>query len=165
MPSASGILKVSPLTSLLTPDLLPMSRIATSTLINLCRRVGTSMRAGVEPRKLWETETRHATGSLRWYIERVKEGVLRGDSVAESMRACEGYFPPLVTEMVDVGEKTGHVDAVFLKLADHYDHQQQLTRGFLFGIAWPTVQLAIGILVCGLLIMVLGMIPGAVSLK
>lgn len=142
-----------------------MSRISTKTLIQLCRRVGTSMRAGVEPRRLWETEARHATGSLKWAIERVKEGVLRGDSVAESMRACEGYFPPLVTEMVDVGEKTGHVDAVFLKLADHYDHQAQLTRGFLFGIAWPTLQLAIGIFIFGVLIIILGALPGAVSLK
>src|SRR5262245_56664324 len=135
-----------------------MSRIGTNTLIQLCRRVGTSMRAGVEPRKLWETETRHATGSLRTYIERVKEGVLRGDSVAESMRACEGYFPPLVTEMVDVGERTGHVDAVFLKLADHYEHQRQTTRSFLMGIAFPAFELSFAVFILGGLMAVMGWI-------
>jgi type II secretory pathway component PulF len=133
-----------------------MSRISTKTLIQLCRRVGTSMRAGVEPRRLWETEARHATGALKRAIERVKDGVLRGESVADPMRACEGYFPPLVTEMVDVGEKTGNVDAVLFRLADHYEHQSQLTRGFLFGIAWPALQLAMGIFVIGVLILILG---------
>ena len=135
-----------------------MSRISTKSLIQLCRRVGTSMKAGVEPRRLWETEARHATGPLKRSIERVREGVLRGESVADSMRACEGFFPPLVTEMVDVGERTGQLDAVFFKLADHYDHQAQLTRGFLFGIAWPALQLAMGIFVIGILILILGAI-------
>lgn len=142
-----------------------MSRISTKTLIQLCRRVGTSMKAGVEPRRLWETETRHASGPLKRSVERIKDGVLRGESVADSMRACEGYFPPLVTEMVEVGERTGQVDAVFFRLADHYEHQSQLTRGFLFGIAWPALQLAMGIFVVGVLIIIIGAIPGAVSIK
>ncbi len=142
-----------------------MARISTKSLIQFCRRVGTSMRAGVEPRRLWETEARHAMGGLKRPVERVKEGVLRGETVADSMRACDGYFPPLVTEMVDVGEKTGHVDAVFFRLADHYEHQSQLTRGFLFGIAWPALQLAMGIFIVGFLILILGAIPGAVSIS
>jgi type II secretory pathway component PulF len=135
-----------------------MSRISTKTLIQLCRRVGTSMRAGVEPRRLWETEARHATGALKRSIERVKDGVLRGETVADSMRACEGYFPPLVTEMVEVGEKTGQVDAVFLKLADHFDHQSQMTRNFLMGIALPVFELCFAVFIIGGLMAVMGWI-------
>ena len=135
-----------------------MSRISTKTLIQLCRRVGTSMRAGVEPRRLWETEARHATGTLKRSIERVKDGVLRGETVADSMRACEGYFPPLVTEMVEVGEKTGQVDAVFLKLADHFDHQSQMTRNFLMGIALPVFELCFAVFIIGGLMTVMGWI-------
>lgn len=135
-----------------------MSRISTKSLIQLSRRLGTSMRAGVEARKLWETEARHATGPLRRYVDQVKNGVLRGESVADSMRSCDGYFPPLVCEMVEVGEKTGHLDAVFFKLADHYEHQQQMTRGFLFGIAWPLFQLIFAVFVIGGLIGILGVI-------
>jgi type II secretory pathway component PulF len=135
-----------------------MSRISTKSLIQLCRRVGTSMRAGVEPRRLWETEARHATGPLKRSIERVKEGVLRGESVADSLRACTGYFPQLVTEMVEVGEKTGQVDAVFLKLADHYEHQAQMTRSFLMGIAFPIFELCFAVFIIGGLMGVMGMI-------
>jgi len=135
-----------------------MARISTKSLIQLCRRVGTSMRAGVEPRRLWETEARHATGGLKRSIERVKEGVLRGEGVADSMRACEGYFPPLVTEMVEVGERTGQVDAVFLKLADHYEHQSQMTRNFLMGIAIPVFELCFAVFMIGGLMAVMGWI-------
>lgn len=135
-----------------------MSRISTKTLIQLCRRVGTSMKAGVDARRLWETEARHAAGPLKRSIERVKEGVLRGESVADSMRACEGYFPPLVTEMVEVGEKTGQLDAVFLKLAEHYDHQAQTTRNFLMGIAFPIFELFFAVFMIGGLMAVMGWI-------
>ena len=135
-----------------------MSRISTKDLIQLCRRVGTSIKAGVEPRRLWETEARHGTGPLKRHIERVKEGVLRGDSVADSMRACEGYFPPLVTEMVEVGEKTGQLDAVLLKLAEHYEHQAQTTRNFLMGIAFPVFELCFAVFIIGGLMAVMGWI-------
>lgn len=135
-----------------------MSRISTKSLIQLCRRVGTSMKAGVEPRRLWETEARHATGPLKRAIERVKDGVLRGESVSEAMRACEGYFPPLVTEMVEVGERTGQVDAVFLKLADHHEHQAQMTRSFLMGIAFPMFELCFAVFIIGGLMAVMGWI-------
>lgn len=133
-----------------------MPRISTKSLIQLCRRLGTSMRAGVDARRLWETEARHASGALRLYVQQITNGVLAGDSIADSMRSCGNYFPPLVCEMVEVGEKTGQLDAVFFKLADHYEHQAQLTRSFLFGIAWPALQLALGIFVIGILILVLG---------
>ena len=34
-----------------------------------------------------------------------------------------GQFPPLVTHMVDVGEKSGELEAMLAKVADTYDEQ------------------------------------------
>jgi type IV pilus assembly protein PilC len=132
------------------------SKIRTSTLIPFCQRVGNAIRAGIEARRLWETESRYGSRTHRDYVDVVRQYVVRGDTVADGMRATGGYFPPLVCEMVEVGERTGKLDQVFLKLADHYEHQRTLTRNFLFGIAWPAFQLIAGILVVGLLIAILG---------
>src|SRR5512138_427328 len=132
------------------------SRIRVGTLVPFCQRVGNAIRAGIEARRLWETEARYGSATHRYYVDVVRQHVVRGDTVADGMRAADGYFPPLVCELVEVGERTGKLDQVFLKLADHYQHQQSLTRTFLFGIAWPSLQLVMGIFVVGLLIAVLG---------
>ena len=131
-------------------------RIRVGTLIHFCQRVGNALRAGIEARRLWETEARYGSATHRFYVDIVRQHVVSGDTVADGMRACEGYFPPLVCEMVEVGERTGKLDQVFLKLADHYEQQRSLTRSFLIGIAWPSLQLVMGILVVGLLIAILG---------
>jgi type II secretory pathway component PulF len=133
-------------------------RIRTGTLISFCQRVGNAIRAGIEARRLWETEARYGSRTHKYYVDIIRQHVVHGDTVADGMRDGNGYFPPLVCEMVEVGERTGKLDQVFLKLADHYEHQRSLTRSFLIGISWPSLQLVMGILVIGLLIAVLGSI-------
>ncbi len=60
--------------------------------------------------------------------------------------------------MVALGEATGKLDAVFLRVADHYDHRLKLRRLFLAGITWPMIELALAVVVVGFLIWVTGAI-------
>jgi type II secretory pathway component PulF len=116
------------------------------------------MRSGVDARRVWELETRHATGSLKEQLEAIRQRVAGGDAVAEAMRSANGYFPPMFVQMVEVGEATGKLDEVLLRLAEHYEHQQSLRRTFWFGIAWPLFELVLAVVVIGLLILVLGLV-------
>lgn len=127
-------------------------------LIQLCQRVGTALRAGVDARKVWEMEASRGTPAYRLFAQRIKQKVADGEAVATAMRQCDGYFPPLMVQMVEVGEATGKLDEVLLRLAEHYEHQAQMQRQFLFGIAWPAFQLGFAILIIGLLIAALGVI-------
>jgi type II secretory pathway component PulF len=135
-----------------------MSHISTRSLINLSSRVGMALRAGVDARKVWELETRHARGTLKDQVERIRQRVASGDPVADAMRSANGYFPPMYVQMVEVGETTGKLDEVLLRLAEHYQHQQQMKRAFWFGIAWPLFELTFAVLTIGLLIFILGLI-------
>ena len=137
-----------------------MSHISTRSLINLSQRVGTAIRSGVDARRVWEMETRHASGPLRQQLDAIRQRVAAGDPVADAMRSANGYFPPMFVQMVEIGEATGKLDEVLLRLAEHYEHQQQLKRAFWFGIAWPLFELVGAVLVIGLLIFILGMIEG-----
>jgi type II secretory pathway component PulF len=132
--------------------------ISTRSLINLSHRVGTALRSGVDARRVWEMETRHSSGPLRERLETIREKVATGEPVADAMRQTGGYFPPMFVQMVEVGEATGKLDEVLLRLAEHYEHQQQMKRAFWFGIAWPMVELVFAVAVIGLLILILGMI-------
>ncbi len=135
-----------------------MSHISTRSLINLSQRVGTALRSGVDARRVWEMETRHATGSLKDQLEAIRQRVAAGDPVADAMRSANGYFPPMFVQMVEVGEATGKLDEVLLRLAEHYEHQQQMKRAFWIGIAWPLFELVFAVFVIGFLIFILGAI-------
>jgi type II secretory pathway component PulF len=135
-----------------------MARIGLQPLARMLYRVGTSIHAGVDLRGIWDKETMRGTPGYRQQATIVRDRIDAGDNLAEALGACGGYFPPLVRDLTDVGEKTGRLEEVLLGLAQHYEHLMFLRRTFLFGIAWPSLQLLMALGVIGLLIYVLGMI-------
>jgi type II secretory pathway component PulF len=132
--------------------------ISNRSLIQLCHRVGTAVRSGVDARRIWETEERHASGALRQAVGGIRQQVAAGGTVAEGMQAANGYFPPLLIQMVAVGEQTGKLDEVLHRLADHYEHLASMRRTFLIGIAWPMFELTFAVLLIGLVIFIMGII-------
>jgi type II secretory pathway component PulF len=135
--------------------------ISTHSLIRLCHRVGMAVRSGVDARRLWETEERHASGRLKNAITLIRRQVTAGGTVAEGMQASDGYFPPMFVHMVAVGEHTGKLDEVLKRLAQHYEHMAAMRRMFLIGIGWPLFELVLAVLVIGLLIFITGIIGAA----
>lgn len=135
-----------------------MAQIATRRLAQLCRRAGTALQAGLPTRQVWQKEAERGSYTQQFYLGEVNRRVSQGETLADSLRACHGYFPPLVCEMVDIGERTGRLDDVLLRLAENYEHLIRLQRTFLFGIAWPIIELTLAVLIVGLLIFVLGMV-------
>ncbi len=57
---------------------------------------------------------------LREVIEQTRDNVREGQSVAEPLRRS-GEFPPLVTHMITIGEKTGELERMLERIADTYD--------------------------------------------
>jgi type II secretory pathway component PulF len=135
--------------------------ISSRSLIQLCHRVGTAVRSGVDARRVWETEERHASGPLKAALGGIRQQVASGGTVAEGMQAANGYFPPMFVQMVAVGEQTGKLDEVLHRLAEHYEHLASMRRTFWIGIAWPMFELVFAVLVIGLVIFVTGIIGSA----
>jgi type IV pilus assembly protein PilC len=52
----------------------------------------------------------------------VKKEVASGKTVAEPLSKTE-VFPPMVTQMINVGESTGALDQMLVKIADFYDDE------------------------------------------
>ena len=53
-------------------------------------------------------------------IDEVAEKVKRGDSLADPLEQS-GYFPPLLIQIVAIGEQTGKLDELLLNAADTFD--------------------------------------------
>lgn len=133
-------------------------RIGMKPLAQFCHDVGISLEAGIDLRKALARESERGNFTKQRWMAQVRQRIEDGGTLAEGMIETVGYFPRLVCEMVALGEATGKLDAVLLRLADHYNGQLRLRRVFLAGIAWPMIQLAAAVFVIGLLIWILGFI-------
>lgn len=135
-------------------------RIKLGELSQLCRRLATSLEAGVDIRRVWSREsTGRGSPALRRQMEQVAEGINRGETLSDALLETRDYFPTLFRELADVGEHTGKLAEVLRRLAEHYEHQLRLRRIFMAAIAWPMLQLVAAVGVIGLLIFVMGFLP------
>jgi type II secretion system protein F len=75
-------------------------------------------------------------------IERVK----RGEGIASSLKAS-GVFPPLAVHMTKVGEETGKLQEMLLRVADSYDTHVRISIKRLLSLLEPVLILAMGLVV------------------
>ena len=137
-----------------------MPKIRLKQLAPLCRRVGTGLDAGIDIRRIWETEADNHMGLLRDKLRAVSDSIGQGNSLYDALSEAGDYFPRLMLELVELGERTGRLEQSFFRLADHYEYTLGLRRTFWNGVAWPLTELGIAILVVGLVIWILGAIGG-----
>ncbi len=55
-------------------------------------------------------------------ISKVHDSVKEGESIVQPLEAS-GVFPPMVISMIDVGEETGQLPEMLLKIAEVYDDE------------------------------------------
>lgn len=65
-------------------------------------------------------------------LEKVRRAVIEGKSITDPLKRIR-YFPPLVTQMIKVGESTGNLDQMLVKVADVFEEEveelvQNLTK-------------------------------------
>jgi len=76
-------------------------------------------------------------------LEEVRTNVREGASLAQPLRDS-GVFPPLVTRMIAVGEQTGEMEEMLVKVADIYDQQVETMVSTLTSLLEPVMILIIG---------------------
>jgi type IV pilus assembly protein PilC len=59
-----------------------------------------------------------------------------------------GFFPPMVTQMVSVGESTGEMDSMLTKVADYFEEEVDTVMANLLTILEPFLMVFLGV-VCG----------------
>jgi type IV pilus assembly protein PilC len=77
----------------------------------------------------------------------ISEGRPVADPLAET-----GVFPPMVTQMIAVGEATGALDNMLGKIADFYDEEVDTAVGALTSMLEPMLILFLGVTIGGLLV-------------
>ncbi|MEX2420697.1 MAG: type II secretion system F family protein, partial [Actinomycetota bacterium] len=87
------------------------------------RNLGTLLKAGVPILQALEiTADTVNSGPVSMAIKDVQDGVREGEAIATPLREHE-VFPPMVVQMIAVGEETGAVDTMLDKIAEFYDQE------------------------------------------
>lgn len=79
-------------------------------------------------------------------IVRMREGVERGETITRTA-AATGMFPPLVLQMIAVGEETGAIDQLMEDVSEYYDREVDYDLKNLSAAIEPILIVFVGILV------------------
>ncbi len=85
-------------------------------------------------------------------ILQMRDGIERGETIGRTAQAT-GMFPPLVIQMINVGEESGAVDILMMNVAEYYDREVDYDIKNLSTAIQPILIVFMGILV---LILALG---------
>lgn len=75
-----------------------------------------------------------------------RQSISEGKTLAEPLEQTQ-VFPPMVVQMIAVGETTGALDAMLSKIADFYDEEVDSTVGNLTALLEPMLMIFLGVVI------------------
>ena len=79
-------------------------------------------------------------------VDNIIHGISEGKGIAEPMKLT-GFFPGIVVQMVKIGEETGKINELLLKVSDYYDSQVDYAVKNLTVLIEPVLIFVLGIMV------------------
>ena len=76
-------------------------------------------------------------------IMRARSSISEGETIADPLTKAQ-VFPPMVTQMISVGESTGSLDTMLGKIADFYDEEVDATVATLTSLLEPFLMVFLG---------------------
>jgi type IV pilus assembly protein PilC len=117
-----------------------------------CRTLSTLLASGVSILEALDITARTAGNAV------VEEGILttrksieRGETIAGPLKQTE-VFPPMVVQMIGVGEATGALDTMLSKIADFYEEEVDVAVAGLLTLLEPLMIALLGGIVGGIVI-------------
>jgi general secretion pathway protein F len=87
-------------------------------------------------------------------LDEVKTGVRRGRDLSVPLRETN-LFPPLVVHMIELGQRSGEIEGMLIKVADTYDEDVELTVNAVVSLLEPMMVVVMGLFVGVLVISIL----------
>ena len=119
------------------------------------RTLGTLLQSGVPALTALDI-TKSVIGNtvLATAVQRARDNVREGEPIADPLRRS-GLFPPVVVQMVSVGEKSGELEKMLLKVSDSFDRMVETRITGLMSLLEPLIILVKGVVVGFIVIAIL----------
>ena len=117
-----------------------------------CRTLGTLLGSGVSILNGLEITGRAANNAvIERAIATVRARIERGHTVSQPLSAT-GEFPPMVAQMVAVGERTGTLDGMLTRAAEFYEDEVDVEIAGLLTMLEPVLIAVLGVVVGGIVV-------------
>lgn len=80
--------------------------------------------------------------ALRDAKEEVTKGVPLSEPIANS-----GLYPPMVSHMIKIGEETGEIEEMLIRLAGYYDEEVEMTTQTVMAALEPMIIIVMAVIV------------------
>lgn len=80
-----------------------------------------------------------------------RSSIKEGENIADPLAASKA-FPPMVTRMISVGEKTGELEKMLTKIADFYENEVDAAVTAITSLIEPLVIAVLGVIIGGIVV-------------
>jgi type IV pilus assembly protein PilC len=116
------------------------------------RTMGTMLSSGVAILEALDIVAKTAGNrTIEKSIYSVRSGISEGRTMADPLGES-GVFPPMVCQMIAVGESTGALDAMLEKIADFYDEEVDQAVENMTALIEPVMLVFLGVTIGGLVV-------------
>ncbi len=117
-----------------------------------CRTLGTLVSSGVPILEGLTITARTAGNSVvEDAIMTTRKSIEEGRTISEPLKNTD-VFPPMVVQMVAVGEQTGALEAMLNKIADFYEDEVDEATANLLALLEPVIIMFLGVVIGGIVI-------------
>ena len=128
------------------------SLIRKAAVSRFTRTLGTLVSSGVSILEGLEITARTAGNRVvHDAVMHSRKSIAGGATIADPLKAS-GVFPPMVVQMINVGEQTGGLDEMLSKIADFYDDEVDAAVGALTSILEPVMIVVMGVVIGGMVV-------------
>jgi type IV pilus assembly protein PilC len=117
-----------------------------------CRTLGTLVSSGVPILDGLEITARTSGNSVvEDAIMATRKSVEEGKTIAEPLKGTD-VFPPMVVQMIAVGEQTGALETMLNKIADFYEDEVDEATANMLALMEPIMIMFLGVVIGGIVI-------------
>lgn len=122
------------------------------TLITFSRQLATLLESGVPVmRSLELLEEQASSRPLASAIRGISKSIRGGSTFADAIREYPSIFPPIYPRMIELGERTGHIEDMLRQVATYQEREDQVAKRVKSAMAYPAFVIVLAIAVIGIL--------------
>jgi len=116
-------------------------------LVIFCRTMSTLLASGVSVLEVFDIlATMTNNNIIKNAVLKSREGIIAGSRISASL-SSSGFFPNMITKMIQVGEESGSLSRVLERTADYYERKVDSTITTLTGLLEPIMIVIVGAIV------------------
>lgn len=136
---------------------IPLLRklVIQTAIARFCRTMGTLQQGGlpmIEALRISREVMRNVV--LEEEIKRAESRIIEGSTLGTELARAK-HFPPMVSQMLAVGEESGSTIAMLNSIADMYEQELEKTMSRLMALAQPAILIIMGTIIGGVLLAIL----------